>query len=363
MLQDYHHLRPGLVKKIDDSIALLRKAEPLALRYNPSDGFYLAFSGGKDSQCLYHVAQFAGVRFKAHFSPTTVDPPQLIRFIRATYKDVAFNKVTKSIYQAAVEKKILPTMRVRWCCAEFKEKSGAGNVVLTGVRHQESVKRSKRNEVEVSGHKFSGDVDTFSQWQEQQIRKKYKHLNQDQFAEAKQTEVRCIGGKDKIIISPLLDWTERDVWDFLNGMQIPHCSLYDNGYRRIGCILCPMSQYKHKVREIHDFPYVKEKWLQAIMSIRAGGGTDAPIHYRQTQRWTAVHQHGRQHHVGGAETHQPRTLGGFSPSPADNAEVEQGKETERQIAERIFDWWISGKSYSEWYADTIQQLKIDFNNN
>lgn len=75
MLQDYNHLRPGLVKKIDNSIALLRKAEPLALRYNPSDGFYLAFSGGKDSQCLYHVAQLAGVRFKAHFSPTTVDPP------------------------------------------------------------------------------------------------------------------------------------------------------------------------------------------------------------------------------------------------------------------------------------------------
>ena len=75
MLKDYHHLRPGLVKKIDDSIALLRKGEPLALRYNPSDGFYLAFSGGKDSQCLYHVAQLAGVRFKAHFSPTTVDPP------------------------------------------------------------------------------------------------------------------------------------------------------------------------------------------------------------------------------------------------------------------------------------------------
>lgn len=271
MLQDYNHLRPGLVKKIDDSIALLRKAESLALRYNPSDGFYLAFSGGKDSQCLYHVAQLADVRFKAHFSPTTVDPPQLISFIRATYKDVAFNKVTKSIYQAAVEKKILPTMRVRWCCAEFKEKSGAGNVVLTGVRHQESAKRSKRNEVEVTGHKFSGDIEAFSQWQEQRIRKQYKHLNQDQFAEAKQTEVRCIGGKDKIIISPLLDWTEHDVWDFLNGMQIPHCSLYDNGYRRIGCILCPMSQYKHKVREIHDFPYVKEKWLQAIMQIRGGG--------------------------------------------------------------------------------------------
>lgn len=41
-----------LRKKIDYSIALLRKAEALALRFDPDDGFYLAFSGGKDSQAL-----------------------------------------------------------------------------------------------------------------------------------------------------------------------------------------------------------------------------------------------------------------------------------------------------------------------
>lgn len=75
MREDYHHLRPSLVQKIDYSISVLKKAEKLALKYDPEDGFYLAFSGGKDSQCLYHVAQLAGVKFKAHFSPTSVDPP------------------------------------------------------------------------------------------------------------------------------------------------------------------------------------------------------------------------------------------------------------------------------------------------
>lgn len=75
MREDYHHLRPSLVQKIDYSISVLWKAEKLALKYDSMDGFYLAFSGGKDSQCLYHVAQLAGVKFKAHFSPTSVDPP------------------------------------------------------------------------------------------------------------------------------------------------------------------------------------------------------------------------------------------------------------------------------------------------
>lgn len=370
MLHDYHHLRPGLVEKIDRSIEVLHKALPLALKYDKTDGFYLAFSGGKDSQCLYHVAQLAGVPFKAHFSPTTVDPPQLIRFIRANYKDVQFEKVSKTIYQVAVEKTILPTMRVRWCCAEFKEQAGRGRVTLVGVRHQESAKRANRGEVEVTNHKFSGDFEAFEQWQEKQMRKKYKNLNQDQFAQAKLTEVRCVGGKDKIVVSPLLDWTERDVWDFLNGMEISHCELYDMGYKRIGCILCPMSSRKQKIKEIHDFPYVKEKWINAIMQIRAGGGI-------QAHKYTITKQRGGEaelyHKHGNVSISPPihqyekqrinRGLWALSDSPADNAEVEQGKETERKIAEIIFDWWISGKSYSKWYADTIQQLKIDFNNN
>ena len=32
---------------------------------------------------------------------------------------------------------------------------------------------------------------------------------------------------------------------------------------------------------------------------------------------------------------------------------------EIDIAEAIFAWWISGKGYTEWYADNIQQQKLD----
>lgn len=141
-------MTPQLQYKIDKSIELLKKAERLAKMYDPENGFFLAFSGGKDSQALYHIAEMSGVKFKAHFSPTTVDPPQLIRFIRTHYPDVEFGKVEKSMYQMAVEKRILPTRTFRWCCAEFKETAGAGKVTLIGIRHDESLKRSKRSEVE-----------------------------------------------------------------------------------------------------------------------------------------------------------------------------------------------------------------------
>lgn len=34
--------------------------------------------------------------------------------------------------------------------------------------------------------------------------------------------------------------------------------------------------------------------------------------------------------------------------------------SEDEIAEKIFNWWISGKSYDKWYAETYLQGKLDF---
>lgn len=267
-----------LLRKLAHSIELLRRSEKLALRYDPDDGFFLAFSGGKDSQALYHVAQLSGVRFKAHFSPTTVDPPALIRFIRRQYPEVQFERVEKSIFDRAIERGILPTQRIRWCCADFKERAGAGKVTLIGIRHSESARRSKRNEVEVSGKKFSGELEEFYGWSEERIRKKMpKNLNVDEFSEAKETEVRCIGGKDKILISPIIDWTEDDVWEFLNEvLRVPHCELYDKGWKRIGCIMCPMSGVAQKKRELETYPHVYHRWIETIKAIRNGGGYARP---------------------------------------------------------------------------------------
>ena len=40
--------------------------------------------------------------------------------------------------------------------------------------------------------------------------------------------VTCVGGRDKILVSPIIYWTERDVWQFLNDVvKVPHCKLYN----------------------------------------------------------------------------------------------------------------------------------------
>lgn len=269
----------GLRRKMEYSIELLRKAERIALSYDGEDGFYLAFSGGKDSQALYHIAELAGVKFRAHMSQTSVDPPDVIRFVKRNYPEVELIAPRKSIYAVAVEKQILPTMRVRWCCAEYKEGAGAGKATLIGIRHEESSRRAARKEVEISSRKYSGTLEGLDEYQAAQKKKRAKGTNITN-AEGEST-AGCIHGKESLLISPIIHWTERNVWEFLNDvMRVPHCNLYDEGWHRIGCIGCPMSNAKWKKIENRRWPHVKRNWIKAIMAIRAGGGIRRNAHMK-----------------------------------------------------------------------------------
>ena len=277
-----------LQEKMMYSIDLLKKAERLALAYGGGNGYYLAFSGGKDSQALYHIAELAGVKFDAHMNFTSVDPPEVIRFVKKQYPEVDFIKPKKSIYQLAVEKQILPTMRVRWCCAEYKENTGAGRVTLIGIRHQESSRRAKRNEVEISNHKYSGTLEGLDEYRNElkakRARRKSKKNGVNITNADQEQTLGCISGKESLLISPIIHWTEQDVWEFLNKvMEVPHCSLYDEGWHRIGCIGSPMSSTKQKQIENLRYPHVKRNRIKAIKAIRNGGGIQKRIYLVEHQ--------------------------------------------------------------------------------
>lgn len=240
--------------KIKKAIDLLKKAERLALKYNQNEGFYLAFSGGKDSQCIYHLAKLAGVKFKAHYAVTTIDPPELMRFIKNNYPDVEWDRPKLTFFQLIRKKRCLPTRKIRFCCQKLKETGGAGQVVITGVRRAESVKRSKRNSVEITRHKFSGNYDEFTA---------AFHTNDDGL------EHRCIKGKDSIIINPIIDWTDNDVWSFIRDyLKIEFCSLYNEGFHRLGCLLCPMASKKEKNKMLSRYPNIKNAYKRAISDIK-----------------------------------------------------------------------------------------------
>lgn len=128
--------------KVDKAIMRLQT-------YEPPEGYYLAFSGGKDSCVIKALADMAGVKYDAHYSVSSVDPPELVRFIKDVHPDVIFdyprdkdgNVVT--MWNLIPRKKMPPTRIVRYCCAYLKENGGAGRLKVTGVRWAESVRRRK----------------------------------------------------------------------------------------------------------------------------------------------------------------------------------------------------------------------------
>ena len=176
--------------KEEEAIEFIREHEP-------PEGYFLGFSGGKDSTVLKHLAEMSGVKFKAYYSATGIDPPEVVHFIKRHHPDVTFCRPKKSFYEMIVSHGY-PTIFARWCCKEIKKKPTEKIPLphrLLGMRAEESSKRAKRDQTEKNGKQF--------------------------------------------IYKPIFRWNEADVWDHIERHALPYCSLYDEGFHRIGCVVCP----------------------------------------------------------------------------------------------------------------------------
>ena len=137
--------------KVDKAILRLQT-------YEPEEGYYLCFSGGKDSCVIKALADIAGVKYDAHYNVTGIDPPELVRFIKNYHPDVIFEKPYDkngkriTMWTLIPQRKMPPTRLARYCCQELKERGGFGRCVVTGVRWAESAKRkNNRHIAEIHG--------------------------------------------------------------------------------------------------------------------------------------------------------------------------------------------------------------------
>lgn len=85
-------------------------------------------------------------------------------------------------------------------------------------------------------------------------------LNYDNAEKRRMTEY-CIR-TGKALLNPIIDWDEDDVWEFLNSNGIEHCCLYERGYKRIGCIGCPMNTAA--AADLERYPKYKQMYLHAF---------------------------------------------------------------------------------------------------
>lgn len=192
-------------------------------RYEPPDRYYGAFSGGKDSQTIYELAKKAGVKVEWHYHFTTVDPPEIVRFVKDNYPDVIWDKPEHSMFYWIERKGFLPTRQIRYCCEKLKEYGGKGRVVITGVRREESQKRSNRKLYEPDSR-----------------------------------------NKKTVYLNPIVDWKDKTVWDYIHQNNLKYCSLYDEGFDRIGCIMCPLQGADQMEKEAKRWPKFYKAYESAI---------------------------------------------------------------------------------------------------
>lgn len=239
-------IRPELQKKIDAAIKLLR-----IIGDNYEGEIEVAYSGGKDSDVILQLAKEAGIKYRAIYKNTTIDPPGTIAHVREMGVEVRQPK--KRFFQL-VEEKGLPSRFSRFCCEYLKEYKILDKAII-GVRREESTKRASR----------------------------YKEPTQCR-----------IYGKDEHVeqIMPILEWTTQDVAEFLQDRNIKCAAVYydENGQfhpeRRLGCVGCPLASVGNRLEEFKQYPSIIKvsirsiaKYLQTHPNVKANKLFDDEYEY------------------------------------------------------------------------------------
>lgn len=237
------------------AMARLQMASELSETYYEKP-LLVAYSGGKDSDVCLELARRSGIRFEAVHSLTTADAPQTVRHIRKKFHDLEMQGVSCTVihprYKASpislwslIPQKLMPPTRtVRYCCSVLKETAGKKRAVVIGTRAGESQARADTPVAEKPGHTRA-------------ISQKFDFDNGDlRILEPCQT-------KAKINVYPIVEWLDRDVWNFLHDVKAETNPVYDLGFCRVGCIGCPMAG-RNRYDEFRLWPEYENLYRKAF---------------------------------------------------------------------------------------------------
>lgn len=194
---------------------------------------------------------------------------------------------------------------------------GGGRLKVTGVRWAESVKRKKSHGVITIPDK---KAKRYFDAEHPEVSYKLTPqggvaLSMDNRENAKTIEM-CYK-THTTTLNPIVDWDDGEVWEFIKEYKVPYCKLYDEGFKRLGCIGCPMGGAKQRQMEFERYPKYKALYLKAFEKMienRGGGSCELRVADRRT-RYERLHN---------GELHSDRGHRDFTD----------------MTPNEIMDWWI-----------------------
>lgn len=239
-----------------------KRAIEVLKAFEPEDGYYLCYSGGKDSDCIRILADLAGVKHEIHHNLTTADAPETVNYVKSI-PNVIIDKPEISMWRLIEKKMVPPTRLMRYCCAELKERGGKGKVKVTGVRKKESARRAnlgglvkiigKPTTVEKKAVELGAEVGKTNGGG--------LILNMDNDPSRRLVE-HCYR-TTSTMLNPIIEWSDTDVWDFLKAHGCKSNPLYECGLKRVGCIGCPMAG-KNVYAEFERWPKYRALYVMAF---------------------------------------------------------------------------------------------------
>lgn len=253
--------------KEQKAIERIKQASEMSL-HSYKKPLICTYSGGKDSDVILELFKRSGIPFEVHNSHTTVDAPNTVYHIRKKFYELELKgiKCTASpppimagkrmtMWNLIPHKKLPPTRIARYCCAVLKEGDCKNRMIATGVRWEESRSRSRRGIMENISNSGKGDDNRIVLMND----------NDDKRKLVEKCEIHA-----KTVVNPIIDWGHYDIWDFINSENIEVCDLYFEGFKRIGCIGCPMAG-KNRWFEFRLFPSYQKAYISAFERMLQSG--------------------------------------------------------------------------------------------
>lgn len=251
---------PHMKQLVKDAVNTIRGiANQMEFRETP---VYVSFSGGKDSLVTLDLTRSAVKKhIKVFFANTGIEFPETVDFARRFCKENDIVLIEVKVNEAFWENLPSfgpPAKDFRWCCKVCKlapinsviedcTRTGKKCLTVDGKRRFESFTRSRINPKEENPF-IPGQVSVF----------------------------------------PIRNWRAIEVWLYIYYRKLEYNPLYDEGFERVGCWLCPaeLSAEYYRFGQLH--PELFTRWNEYLLKWGKEHGLDEAFIKHGFWRWKTL---------------------------------------------------------------------------